>query len=95
MSVPRLVVFVYVAGVVALALMAVYTLGLHCESFGCMGIGLMWTAWAVLFGAWLLVGLLSRSQARKASPGLVKLSALAVRAQWVMGGLAVIRWLLK
>lgn len=75
--------------------MAVYTLGLHCESFGCMGIGLMWMAWAVLFAAWLLFGLVSRAQSRKGSAGLVKLYGLAVRAQWLMGGLAVLRWLLK
>lgn len=79
--VPRLVVFVHVAGVLALALMAVYTLGLHCEGFGCMDLGLMWMAWAVLFGSWLLFGLLSGSQSRKVSRGLVKLAALAVRAR--------------
>ena len=95
MLVPRLVVFSHVAGVPALIALAVYTLGLYCESFGCMGIGLMWMAWAVLFGVRLLFGLVSRAQSRKGSPRLVQIAALAVRAQWLLGGMAVIRWLLK
>lgn len=94
MLVPRLVVFTHALGVLGLALSVAYALSLRCEGFGCVGIGVVWVSWSVLFVVWLLFGLVSRSQSRKGSAGLASLSALSVRAQWLLGALVVIRWLL-
>lgn len=41
------------------ALTAVASLRIRCEGFGCMGVGVVWMAWAGLYLITLLVGLLA------------------------------------
>lgn len=89
----RLLFAAHVVGVAALIAMAAYTLRLHCESFGCMGIGVMWVAWAALFGIVALIGVASRVQARKVSARLATLATSVNVVQWVVGALAALRWL--
>jgi hypothetical protein len=90
---PIFIVGAHGLGVLFLISTAVYTLGLRCESFGCMGIGLMWMAWAVVFGIVAIIGLVSRSQARKGSARLVQVASLTMATQWLVGVLCLIRWI--
>lgn len=47
----------YAAGLAILAGFAVHIWFLHCESFGCIGKGILWFAWTCTYSAWLLFGL--------------------------------------
>ena len=53
----RLLVLAHAAGVLGLAAAGVYTYRLHCESFACFAIGLMWMVWAGGQALLLLLGL--------------------------------------
>lgn len=67
----------YAALVLALLASAVGIWRLHCEGFGCMGVGVAWFAWVLGFGLALGVGLLTRAK-------LARATALAAtcRALW-------------
>lgn len=57
---------VYLTLFVALVVGIVYGLGLRCESFGCMGLGVYWFAWSVVYAVSGLIGLWARSRTRRA-----------------------------
>lgn len=57
---------VYLALFVALVVGVVYGLRMHCESFGCMGLGVYWFAWSVVYAVSGLIGVWARSLTRSA-----------------------------
>ena len=61
-SVSKVLAGVYVAAVLALAVTAVLIWRLRCESFGCIGIGVAWFAWVVVFFPTLGLGAALRSR---------------------------------
>ncbi len=65
----RLFVGAYVLLVAGLLAGALAIRGLHCESFGCMGIGVAWFAWVVGYAVVLGVGLLARARTGATGPG--------------------------
>lgn len=79
----------YLAAWIALAVSGVLLWHMHCESFGCIGKGIAWFAWAVAFGISLVIGLLARRGYRGAGrSGLRYLLAL----QAVAGVALAIYW---
>lgn len=82
-----------VYGVLFVALLAgvAYGLGLRCEGFGCMGLGVYWFAWSVAYAVSGLVGLWARSVARRASVAQ-RLLRWGVRLQLLMGLALLALW---
>lgn len=84
----------YAAAVLALALGAALIGRLRCESFGCIGVGVAWFAWAVAFFPVLAIGaalrLLSSLGAR-----LRTLTRLALWAQLTLGLVLLGVWVCK
>jgi hypothetical protein len=85
---------VYLAALAALLAAAVAIWRLHCESFGCMGVGVAWFAWAIAFVIVLPIGLVARSKARPL-PRLASLANMACWFQAVMGFAALATWFLR
>jgi hypothetical protein len=54
----RLFAIAYLLAVPALGVAAVAISRTYCESFGCIGIGILWFAWAGSYGVVVLPGLL-------------------------------------
>ncbi|WIV98988.1 hypothetical protein [Kinneretia aquatilis] len=63
---------------------AVYAWHLYCEGFGCVGIGIVWFAWAVASGVHLLLGLVLRARLSGRAQGLVHI-ALRVQLGLTLG----------
>jgi hypothetical protein len=82
---------VYGVGVLTLAAAAIYVLRLRCESFGCIGVGVAWFAWAMAYGTWLVGGLVLQSFARSV-PGLARRVGLLLIALALLGAALVARW---
>lgn len=82
---------VYLALFVALVVGVVYGLRMHCEGFGCMGLGVYWFAWSVVYAVSGLIGLWARSLTRSAAvaAGLVR---WAVRLHLFMGLVLLVLW---
>ncbi|MDQ7742973.1 hypothetical protein [Hydrogenophaga pseudoflava] len=82
---------VYLALFVSLVMGVVYGLGLHCEGFGCMGLGVYWFTWSVVYAVSGLIGLWARSLTRSAAVagGLVR---WAVRLHLLMGLVLLVLW---
>ena len=85
---------VYVMAVIALAVAAALIWRLHCESFGCMGIGVAWFAWVVAFFPFLALGVALRSRASLGA-GLGKVTRFAVWGQVVLGVVLLAIWVSK
>lgn len=82
---------VYLALFVVLVVGVVYGLRMHCESFGCMGLGVYWFAWSVGYAVAGLIGLWARSIARRAGV-VVELLRWVVRLHLVMGLTLLLLW---
>jgi hypothetical protein len=82
---------VYLALFVALVVGVVYGLRMHCESFGCMGLGVYWFAWSVVYAVSGLIGLWARSLTRSAAVA-VGLVRWAVRLHLFMGLALLALW---
>ncbi len=65
-------VVAYGVGLVALAVSGGMFWRMYCESFGCIGKGIAWFAWAAGFTAVLLLGYIARRTYRGAGSTLVK-----------------------
>lgn len=91
----RLLSCLHVAGVIALAALGVFNLRTYCENFGCIGLGVLWFAWCVLYGVVLLVGLGARAPRAHSSLRQHQVARASMRAQLLLGALAVGYWLLK
>jgi hypothetical protein len=83
-------VVIHLALVLALAAGAIGIWRLHCENFGCIGIGIAWFAWAVAFFVVLGVGALARIKAKAA--GLTRVCRLAWWLQLLMGASQLATW---
>lgn len=68
-----------------------YGLGLRCEGFGCMGLGVYWFAWACVYGAGLVLGFWARSRAKRTGVAL-RLVPPAIWAQVLVGALLLAWW---
>ncbi|MCA0242215.1 MAG: hypothetical protein LCI02_15295 [Proteobacteria bacterium] len=90
--VSRALIAVHAAGVVVLAGLAFNVWHVRCESFGCMGLGVLWAAWAGFFAAWLVLGLVARHLGR-ASPGWRRFARHALLVQAAMGLGLLVYWL--
>lgn len=89
----KLVHFLYWLGVVSLGATGYFAWHLHCESFGCMGLGVAWMMWA---GLYLLIVGLGVAAFSKVSDRLhFKINSVALFAQLLMGALALLHWLKK
>jgi hypothetical protein len=80
----------YCVAVLALVAAAVGNTQLRCESFGCMGIGVAWFAWAFAYGLVLALGVFMRKQAEatlttfvRAAWWLQLATALGVLVLWI------------
>lgn len=82
---------VYLALFVSLVIGVVYGLGLRCEGFGCMGLGVYWFAWSVVYAVSGLIGLWARSLTRSAAVA-VGLVRWAVRLHLLMGLALLALW---
>jgi hypothetical protein len=89
----RLLAVVFLAAVPVLAAGAAYVFGLRCESFGCMGLGVAWFAWSLVYGAALGLGLLARAMLG-ADSALRSTVSVALCAQFILGVLLAGYWLL-
>jgi len=75
---------------------AFFTWRLRCEGFGCVGIGIVWMAWAVLVAVCLVLGLSLQASLKTRLPaGAQRLLHLTL---WAEGGLTaglLIYWMLR
>ncbi len=69
----------YVVAVLALCATAVHAWGLYCEGFGCVGIGILWFAWACVSAVVLLAGVLAWWRLRPGRWAWLVAGALAVQ----------------
>ena len=83
-SIHGLLVLVLIACAIAL-------LRTHCESFGCMGIGIAWLAWACGFALMLPIGLLSCRSAKR-SGNWLHLARFSMLLQAVIGLTLLCMW---
>lgn len=88
----KALVAVYLASVLALVAAATAIWRLHCEGFGCMGVGVAWFAWVASYFVVLGLGLFARSTAASVSV-LASASKVAWWFQLALGALAVAVWL--
>ncbi len=79
---------VAVALVIALALWCATK---HCEGIGCLGVGLVWMVWAVLYAVVLMTGLLLRRRAR----GRGAVARASLWAHVATGMVAAAYWMLR
>ena len=79
---------------VALGGLSYYTFSLYCESFGCLGVGLLWMLWAGLAAVGWVVALVVRAWQRRRGLGSWA-SGLASTALLVMGVAHLLVWLGK
>lgn len=75
----------YVISVLVLLAAAVSIWRLHCESFGCMGVGVAWFGWVIGFFIVLGVGLLARIKTAS-SAGLYWVCKFTWWLQLTLGG---------
>jgi len=75
---------------------ALFAWRLRCEGFGCMGVGIVWMAWAVLAAVCLVLGLSLQSLLKaRLARGAQRLLRLTL---WAEGGLTLgllIYWMLR
>ncbi len=86
-----LLITIYALGLGALLVAAIAIFRTYCEGFGCMGIGVMWLAWSVVFGAWLFYGSIAYART-KAAPGRRVLMSRLLTAQCIAGALLFGYW---
>lgn len=90
----RVVAAAYILAVAALLVAAAAIADTYCESFGCIGLGILWFAWAVAYGAVLVPGLaLCRWPA--APPWLARGSKAALVVQLLLGAVLACVWAAK
>ena len=77
-----------------LVALSYYTFTLYCESFGCLGVGLLWMLWAVLAAVGWAAALVVRAWQRRRGLGS-RVSGLASTALLVMGVGHLLVWLGK
>ena len=77
-----------------LVALSYYTFTLYCESFGCLGVGLLWMLWAVLAAVGWAAALVVRAWQRRRGLGS-RASGLASTALLVMGLGHLLVWLGK
>ena len=82
---------VYLTLFVALGLGAVYGVRMRCEGFGCMGLGVYWFAWSVVYAVSGLIGLWARSFTRSAAVAVGRVQ-WAVRLHLLMGLALLVLW---
>lgn len=88
----KVLVGLYVVLVAALLAAAVAIWRLHCEGFGCMGVGVAWVAWVAVYAVVLLVGLMVRGQAAT-SAGFMRACKATWWLQLAMGAVLLGLWL--
>ena len=71
-------------GLLALIIGAIINLRTYCESYGCLGLGLLWLFWIAAYAAILAIGRLAYRRS-KASGGKAALQFYLVAAQLVLG----------
>ena len=75
-----------------LVALSYYSFTLYCESFGCIGVGLMWMLWAVLAAVSWVAALVVRAWQRRRGLG-ARVSGLAFTLISVMGVGHLLYWL--
>ena len=85
---------IYIAAVLALAIAAVLIWRLRCESFGCMGVGVAWFAWVVVFFPVLVLGAVLRSHQALGTTTL-QVTRAVVWAQIAIGAVLLVAWVSK
>jgi hypothetical protein len=87
----RLLALGHAAGALGLVAAGVYTYRLHCESFACFALGLMWMVWAAAQALTLGLGLWARARTQAGSLWRrLALAALGVQALSVAA--ALVAW---
>lgn len=90
----KLFAVAYIVLVGLLMFGAVSTWRTRCESFGCMGNGIAWMAWVVLFVPTLGTGVVLRSLSSLGT-SLAKLAKFALWLQVAMGAVLFVLWVSK
>jgi len=85
---------VYLALVGVLIAGAVGIWRIHCEGFGCTGVGIAWFAWVALFVPSLVIGLVLRTLSSLGA-SLKKIVMLALWLQVGTGAVLLALWLSK
>jgi hypothetical protein len=93
-SVSKVLAGAYIAAVMALAVTAVLIWRLPCENFGCIGIGVAWFAWVVVFLPILGIGGALRSRSSLGTQ-LLRVTRLAVWSQAALGVTLILLWVSK
>ncbi|WP_298214944.1 hypothetical protein [Acidovorax sp.] len=84
---------VFLLGLCALLVaLSYYSFTLYCESFGCLGVGLLWMLWAVCAAVGWVVAWAVRAWQRRCGLG-TRASGLAFALIWVMGAGHLLYWL--
>lgn len=89
-----LLITIYTLGLAALLAAAVAIFRTYCEGFGCMGIGVMWFGWSVVFAAWLAYGSIAYARV-KAVPGRRRLMNRLLGGQCIAGALLLGYWAVR
>jgi hypothetical protein len=92
-SFKRLLGIAFIASVPVMAAGAAYVFRLRCENFGCMGLGVAWFGWSVVYAVAFGLGLLMRTLL-DAGSALRSAVSMALCAQVLMGVLLAGYWLL-
>lgn len=82
------------AAVVFLIALALWSATKYCEGIGCLGVGIVWMFWVVLYAVVLTTGLLLRRRTRRDEP-VARVVCLAVWVQVATGMVAVAYWVLR
>jgi energy-converting hydrogenase Eha subunit A len=85
---------IYVTAVLALTVTALLIWRLRCESFGCMGVGIAWIAWAVTFFPVLAIGIVLRSR-QTLGVRVLQITRAALWAQVGIGAVLLVAWVCK
>jgi hypothetical protein len=79
----------------ALVVFAVYILNARCEGFGCVGIGIAWMMWVVVFCVALIVSLVARSKLQRESNSMRRAASITFFTNFLLGAALLAYYLFK
>lgn len=82
------------AAVVFLIALALWSATKYCEGIGCLGVGIVWMFWAMVYAVVLVTGLLLTRRTR-GHDSVARVVRLAVWVQIATGMVAVAYWILR
>ena len=89
-----LLIAIHAIGLGALLIGAIAIFRTYCEGFGCIGIGIMWFAWAGVYAAWLIYGGIAHARLKE-KPAQRQLAGRLIAGQVAVGVALLAYWALK